>query len=246
MNLSGKALEIGGRSMAKCAMNFFPSERFEYFDLSFGESDIPNTIVGDITDAHGVDDESFDLVFSSDVFEHIDRPWLAASEICRILKPGGISITATLWSWRNHPCPIDYWRFSPDCLEFLFSGLETVEKDFDLSQRRHDKIGSWASFNDAVPLDSLGGFRENWAVYHVGVKKPLGRSLPLPFKETSHELAIHLKQDVRGDAKRVINQRKRYAKGKLFYSWLRRTRFKRLVPLHLRRRLNEFVREKVR
>ena len=39
-------------------------------------------------------------------------PWLAAAEIARILKPGGLAITHTLFSWRNHPCPIDYWRFS--------------------------------------------------------------------------------------------------------------------------------------
>jgi len=35
------------------------------------------------------DDEQFDLVLSSDVFEHIPRPYDAHSEVLRVLKPSG-------------------------------------------------------------------------------------------------------------------------------------------------------------
>jgi SAM-dependent methyltransferase len=34
-------------------------------------------------------DESFDLVITSDVFEHVRRPWHAFAEVGRILRPGG-------------------------------------------------------------------------------------------------------------------------------------------------------------
>jgi SAM-dependent methyltransferase len=37
-------------------------------------------------------DESFDLVVSSDIFEHIRRPWLAFKEIRRVLRKGGFHI----------------------------------------------------------------------------------------------------------------------------------------------------------
>jgi SAM-dependent methyltransferase len=173
--LSGRVLEIGGHRLEKCAADLFPSPAFEYFDLNIKKSDIKNTIISDITNAKDIDDESFDIVFSSDVFEHIDRPWLAAKEISRILKPGGVAFTVTLWSWRNHPCPIDFWRFSPECLEYLFSDLTCIEKGFDLSQRRNDSRGFWKSGNDSVPVDEMGGWRENWAVYFVGGKDPLGK-----------------------------------------------------------------------
>ncbi|MEM7139559.1 MAG: class I SAM-dependent methyltransferase [Actinomycetota bacterium] len=38
------------------------------------------------------DDESFDLVFSSHVMEHIPDPWRAFEEIHRVLRPGGVMI----------------------------------------------------------------------------------------------------------------------------------------------------------
>jgi len=197
LDLKGDVLEIGGYTAHKCAAPVFPEPRFRYRDMDIDVMDIPDTIVGDITDCTDiVADESFDIVISCDVFEHIDRPWLAAAEIARILRPGGIVITRTVWSWRNHPCPIDYWRFSPECLDFLFQPLECLEKGYDLVERRQDYPGFWASGGDSVPVDSLGGFRENWAVYSVHRKGP-GPAIT-PFKYTSHPAAVHLRQDTQG------------------------------------------------
>ena len=196
-DLSGRVLEIGGHRLAQCAINLFPEPRFSYHDLNTHASDIPNTIIADITDCRAtIPDESFDIVMSSDVFEHIDRPWLAAAEIARILKPGGLAITRTVFAWRNHPCPIDYWRFSAECLEFLFSDLECLEKGYDLSERRDDQPGFWPSGQDSVPVDQLGGWREHWVVYNVSRK---GSGPPVArFKDSDHPLAVHLRQDTQG------------------------------------------------
>jgi SAM-dependent methyltransferase len=197
LDLSGQVLEIGGYRLAQSAMDLFPEPRFVYHDVDLTASDIPNTIIANITDCREtIPDESFDLVISSDVFEHLDRPWLAAAEIGRILKPGGIAITHTLFAWRNHPCPIDYWRYSPECLEFLFSDLECLEKGYDLSQRRMNQPGFWPSGDDSVPVDHFGGWREHWSVYIVSRKgsgPPVNR-----FKDSDHPLAIHLRRDTQG------------------------------------------------
>ncbi|GAA3715786.1 hypothetical protein GCM10022204_39260 [Microlunatus aurantiacus] len=197
LDLSGDVLEIGGHTLSGCAVGLFPEPRFRYHDLNLVASDIPNTIIADITGcADVIPDASFDVVFSSDVFEHIDRPWLAAAEIARILRPGGVAITHTLFSWRNHPCPIDYWRYSPECLEFLFSDLACLEKGYDLSQRRVDQPGFWPSGDDSVPVDHLGGWREHWSVYCVSGK---GIEATVPrFKDSDHPLAVHLRRDTQG------------------------------------------------
>ena len=80
--------------------------------------------------------ESFDVILAVDVFEHLKEPWKAAKEIKRLLKPEGVVIIITVWSWRYHPVPVDYWRFSMIVLDFLFEGLTCIDKGFDISERR--------------------------------------------------------------------------------------------------------------
>ena len=161
----GRVLEIGGRMYPRGHV-FGPS--FSYVNLDLEHSD-ENTVVGDITDCPQIADASYDVVLSVDVFEHIDRPWLAAAEISRILAPGGLAYTSTLFSWRYHPCPIDFWRYTPDALEFLFGELIMLDKGFDLTERRRD-IRKKAK-TDPMAIDALGGWRENVRVFHAGLKR---------------------------------------------------------------------------
>lgn len=160
----GRVLEIGGREYPRG--HVFEASGFSYvnLDLSAGE----NTIVADITDCPQLADNSYDVIISVDVFEHIDRPWLAAAHMQRILAPRGLVYTSTLFSWRYHPCPIDFWRYTPEALEFLFAGLTTLEKGFDLTERRRD-VRKKAK-TDPMQLDALGGWRENVRVFHAGLK----------------------------------------------------------------------------
>lgn len=160
----GRVLEIGGREHPRG--HVFDRERFSYvnLDLEPGES----TVVADITDCPHIEDDSYDVLVSVDVFEHIDRPWLAAAEMRRILAPGGLVYTSTLFSWRYHPCPIDFWRFTPEALEFLFDGLVTLDLGFDLTERRRDVRKK--ARTDPMRLDALGGWRENVRVFHAAVK----------------------------------------------------------------------------
>ena len=132
-----------------------------------------NVIVGDICNCPEISDDTFDVCFSMDVFEHLKEPWNAAAECIRITKPGGILIHRTLFSYRYHPSPVDFWRFSSNGLEYLFnrSGkTETILKGYDIRGRRRDHRGSNA--NNKPPIDWLGGFRENWQVLWVGRKLP--------------------------------------------------------------------------
>jgi SAM-dependent methyltransferase len=160
----GRVLEIGGREHPRGRV-LGPS--FDYVNLDLEQSD-EHTVIGDITDCPEIPDATYDLVLSVDVFEHIDRPWRAASEIVRILKPGGLAYTSTLFSWRYHPCPIDYWRYTPEALAFLFDGLIGLDSGFDLTERRRDVRRK--AKDDPMPLDALGGWRENVRVFHAGLK----------------------------------------------------------------------------
>lgn len=44
-------------------------------------------------------DDSFDLIITSDIFEHVRRPYAAFAETCRVLKPGGRHIFTVPQVW---------------------------------------------------------------------------------------------------------------------------------------------------
>lgn len=165
----GKMLEIGGRKNP--LKKFFP--QFEYTPVDLQKYD-ESVLVADITSCPQIPDNSFDFIVSIDVFEHINAPWLAAKEIARILKPGGVTYHTTLFSWRYHPCPIDYWRYSPEALKFIFSDLECIAANFDDAERRRNLTGEGGAH--PIAEDGMGGWRENWRVHYVGTKPKNARS----------------------------------------------------------------------
>ena len=158
-------LEVGGRMNPRD--KDFPMFTYHSLDLDGAPGGVSNTMIGDLTDCPHIPDESFDFIFSFDVFEHIDKPWLAAAETQRLLRPGGVTVHSTLFSWRYHPCPIDYWRYTAEGLRSLFGDLECLHSAFDFTERRRDVRGQGGN---AVAPDSFGGWRENVRVNYAGRK----------------------------------------------------------------------------
>lgn len=75
--------------------------------------------------------ELFDTVISTQVFEHIDNPFLVVREIKKVLKPGGHTIITAPFMVPFHPDPKDNFRFSKEGLEEIFKshGFEIVESE---------------------------------------------------------------------------------------------------------------------
>jgi SAM-dependent methyltransferase len=44
-------------------------------------------------------DQSFDLVVTSDIFEHVRHPWVAFAEVFRVLRPGGSHVFTVPFTW---------------------------------------------------------------------------------------------------------------------------------------------------
>jgi SAM-dependent methyltransferase len=70
----------------------------------------------------------YDAFIACAVFEHLERPWIAAREVERILAPGGICYISTHQTFPLHGYPQDYFRFSREALGLIFSdtGLELL------------------------------------------------------------------------------------------------------------------------
>ena len=78
--------------------------------------------------------DRFDIVFATNVIEHVRMPWLWIGELKRITKPGGyIILECPGISTQYHEAPIDCWRIWPHGFEALYeyNDLELLESCTD-------------------------------------------------------------------------------------------------------------------
>jgi SAM-dependent methyltransferase len=62
---------------------------------------------------------SFGTVVCLNVIEHVQNPFRVFAALYNIMKKESLLIVETFFSSPYLPSPIDYWRYSPDCLRYL-------------------------------------------------------------------------------------------------------------------------------
>jgi SAM-dependent methyltransferase len=118
------------------------STRHEHFVPNAGEylgtdieSDADVDIVADVhrlTQVTG--EEQFDVIISCSTFEHFKYPHLAAHEVMKALRVGGVLFIQTHQSFPLHAHPYDYFRFSREALAGLFGtqmGFRVLATDYE-------------------------------------------------------------------------------------------------------------------
>lgn len=109
----------------------------EYIGMDSIDSGSKPDIVGDAQKLP-CEDESVDIVFCTQVIEHLPRPWLLFEEAFRVLRPGGKLIITAPFVWPLHEVPHDFFRFSRYGLQSL-----TLHSGFILNLIKSDG-GDWA------------------------------------------------------------------------------------------------------
>ncbi|HEV3005571.1 MAG TPA: methyltransferase domain-containing protein [Pirellulales bacterium] len=71
-------------------------------------------------------DESARTIICVETLEHVFDVGRAASELIRVLAPGGTLLLSTPFDFSIHGYPSDYWRLTPVCLQRLFAPLDAV------------------------------------------------------------------------------------------------------------------------
>jgi hypothetical protein len=130
----GRVLEVGSRRDVGPMTAATERDPFGPGCTLLGCDIHPGPGVDFVVDVHtlsrAVEPVSLDGVYSVAVLEHLAAPWVAAAEINRVLRIGGLTIHITVQTWPIHEQPNDFWRMSDRGLDMLFgpaTGFEVVE-----------------------------------------------------------------------------------------------------------------------
>ncbi len=123
--IKGKALDLGaGKAKYKETVLRTASEYVAFDCFESEHIDVTG-------DAHKLpfQDNVFDTIICISVIEHVERPWIVAKEMIRVLKLGGHCIVCAPFIFAYHSDPDDYFRFTMQGLSLLFKDCEIQELD---------------------------------------------------------------------------------------------------------------------
>ena len=141
-----KILDVGSLDTSEDNYNYksiFNEDRWSYEGLDFRKGDNVDIVVDDIYNIQEVNNESYDVVFSGQLFEHLGFFWLTMGEIDRILKPGGICCIIAPSGGPKHGIE------DTDCYRFYEDGMRALANyvDFEIihaSVNNDDNAKPWS------------------------------------------------------------------------------------------------------
>jgi SAM-dependent methyltransferase len=107
-------------------------------DRYVGVDIAPGPSVDEVVDASRLVEhfgaESFDLVITTEMIEHI-RDWqTVVANLKRVVRPGGLLLVTTRSiGFHYHGYPFDFWRYEPEDMRAIFADFEilALERDTD-------------------------------------------------------------------------------------------------------------------
>jgi SAM-dependent methyltransferase len=132
-----KILEIGGSGITNfCKIVNNPTITWHTLDIDLAKTEpvIENDHIISMNEySYPVDNETYDIVLSGNVIEHVKKIWKWSKELHRILKKNGILITVNPVSWPFHEAPVDCWRIYPEGAKALFedAGFSILHSSFE-------------------------------------------------------------------------------------------------------------------
>ncbi len=115
----GKMYDLGcGEAPFK---EFFLQFAEEYVGIDWSEHNHASHehVVADLNKKIPVASQTADCIICVSVLEHLYDPQLMLHEAYRLLRPDGNLVLQVPWQWWIHEAPIDYFRYTPYCLEMM-------------------------------------------------------------------------------------------------------------------------------
>jgi SAM-dependent methyltransferase len=121
-------LEVGSRNVNGSAQEFLRPFAGKYVGIDIEEGEGVDLVLSVHNAARILGKESFDIVLSTEMLEHVEDWRSAISNMKAVVKPGGlIVITTRSIGFAYHEFPGDFWRYEvPDMLRIF--------DDFDIQK----------------------------------------------------------------------------------------------------------------
>ncbi len=133
--VDGPVLEVGSKEYGSTSTfrDFYSGCEYVGLDMSEGAG---VDVVADLTRTIGpLKEGHFALAICCSVLEHVEKPWLFAPNLTRVVRPGGKLYMSVPWVWRYHAYPDDYFRFSHRGVMSLFDDFDWAATFFSTSVR---------------------------------------------------------------------------------------------------------------
>lgn len=132
-------LDIGSLDVNGTYKPLFDNQKWKYTGLDIKEGE--NVDVVSINQyRYPFDDNSFDVVISGSVIEHVQDTHAFIREAARVMKKDGIMCIIAPWAYPEHKYPVDCWRIMPDGMRFLIEKIGGI-KIIDVRKNETDCIG---------------------------------------------------------------------------------------------------------
>ena len=130
-SLGGKMLDVGCGS--KPYRSIFSVDEYVGMDYEGEGHSHANEEIDVFYDGKKIpfENDTFDSVFSSEVFEHVFNLEELLPEIRRVMKPGGLILVTCPFAICEHEIPNDYARYTSFALKHLFekNGFEILRQE---------------------------------------------------------------------------------------------------------------------
>lgn len=128
-----KVLEIGPSGIPSQYQKIVNNKTIQWDTLELYETYPGITYVSQKEYEYPIPNNTYDIVISGQVMEHVKMIWVWLKELKRIIKDNGKIILINPISWPYHEFPVDCWRIFPEGMKALaeYNDLEVLHSQFE-------------------------------------------------------------------------------------------------------------------
>lgn len=128
--VEGPVLEVGSKEYGSTSSfrDFYAGSEYVGVDMSEGQG--VDVVVDLARTSSPLPDAHFALAICCSVLEHVRQPWRFATNLSRVVRPGGRLYLSVPWVWRYHAYPDDYFRFSRNGVRALFEDFDWAHESY--------------------------------------------------------------------------------------------------------------------